>query len=188
MKKEISKLTYLIQLVLCAALVVVDQLTKIYARNSLNPANNGQSLTLFKGVLSFTYLENRGSIWGILQGKINFLLIISILLFVFLVYVYVRIPKEKKYLLLLYIDTVMIAGAIGNTIDRIVFGYVTDFIYVEIINFAIFNFADCCITIAAVVTIIVILTKYKDDGFEFLSFKKKTAEVTEKEPENDKED
>lgn len=189
MKKSINKIAYVIQAFLCIVLVCIDQLTKIYARNSLNPANGGESKSLIKGVFSFTYLENRGSIWGILQGKIDLLLIVSVLLFVFLVYVYIRVPKEKKYLLLLFIDSVMIAGAIGNTIDRIFFGYVTDFIYFELVNFPIFNFADCCITVAAVTTIIVILTKYKDDSFDFLGFKKKKeTEVSAEEASEDKKD
>lgn len=175
MKEKVSKLSYVLQAVACIALVVIDQLTKVFARNSLNPENGGKSLDLIKGVFSFTYLENRGSIWGIMQGKIDVLLIISIILFVILVYVYIRIPKIRRYNLLLWIDVVMVAGAIGNTIDRLFFGYVTDFIYFELINFPVFNFADCCITIAAFTTVIIILTKYKEDNFEFLALTKKKA-------------
>ncbi|MCR5584336.1 MAG: signal peptidase II [Lachnospiraceae bacterium] len=170
MEKKLTKLNYLYQGIVFVLLLIIDQVTKVLARNNLS---DGKSVYLIKKVLCFHYLENRGSVWGILQGRINFLLIVSLLLFAVLTYVYIKLPKENKYLPLLWIDVFMIAGAIGNTIDRIVFGYVTDFIYVEIINFPIFNFADCCITIAAVLTIIMILTKYKDDNFSFFSFRKK---------------
>ncbi len=167
---KIGKLNFILQALVFAVLLVIDQVTKVVARNTLT---NGKSVYIIDKVLCFHYLENRGSVWGILQGRINFLLIVSLILFIVLVYVYVKIPKEKNYLYLLWIDVAMIAGAVGNTIDRIVFGYVTDFIYVEIINFPIFNFADCCITVSAVCTVILILTKYKNDNFSFLSFKKK---------------
>lgn len=178
MKNEkISALSFVLQALACVALVIADQLTKVFARNSLNPANGGESVKVINNVFSLTYLENRGSIWGILQGKIDVLLIVSILLFAILVYVYVRMPKTKTYSLLLWIDMFMIAGAVGNTIDRIFFGYVTDFFYFELVNFPIFNFADCCITVAAFATVILILTKYKDDNFEFLSLRKKKSEA-----------
>ena len=67
----------------------------------------------------------------------------------------------------------MTAGVAGNTIDRLVFGYVTDFLYFELINFPIFNIADCYITICAFLTIFLVFTKYKDDDFEFLSLHRK---------------
>ena len=176
MKIRLSKITYLIQALVLAALVVIDQITKVFARTRLNPANGGDTIDVIKGVFSLHYLENRGSIWGILQGKVDFLLIVSILLFVILVYVYIRLPKEKQYLWLLWADTAMIAGAVGNTIDRIAMGYVTDFLYFELINFPIFNFADCCITVSAVLIVILVLTKYKNDNFEFLFPKKKKSQ------------
>ena len=174
MDRKLNKILYLLQAVVFAALVMIDQITKVLARNNLNPVNGGKDIPLIKNVLVLHYLENRGSIWGILQGKVDFLLIVSVVLFVLLVYIYIRIPKVSFYLPLLWLDTLMIAGAVGNTIDRIVFGYVTDFIYVEIINFPVFNGADCWITIATFATIIMVFTKYKNDNFEFLFFKKKT--------------
>ena len=169
MERSFNKLNYLYQGLTFAILLIVDQVTKMLARKYLT---DGKSVYLIKNVLCFHYLENRGSVWGILQGRINFLLIVSLILFIILTYVYIKLPKENRYLPLLWIDVFMIAGAVGNTVDRIVFGYVTDFIYAEIINFPIFNFADCCITVAAALTIIMILTKYKDENFSFLSFKK----------------
>ncbi len=172
------KKKYLLHSVIILLLTVIDQLTKIYARNVIK----AKSQVLIPNVLSFTYLENRGSVWGILQGRINFLLIVSIILFIVLIYVYIKIPNERLYRPLIIMDVIMCAGAIGNTIDRIVFGYVTDFIYFELINFPIFNVADCYISVCAVLTVILVLTKYRDDNFTFLSFKKNTVkEVNEKE-------
>jgi signal peptidase II len=58
---------------------------------------------------------------------------------------------------LIYIISVVVAGGIGNLIDRIAFGYVIDFIYIKIIDFAIFNFADMCITLGGIAMVIYIL-------------------------------
>ncbi len=179
MDNKIKGTTYIFQCLALVILVVIDQLTKVFARNSLNPLNNGSEISIIKGVFSLHYLENRGSVWGILQGKVDFLLIVSIILFCILVYIYIRIPKVKNYLPLMWLDTLMIAGAVGNTIDRLFFGYVTDFLYFELINFPIFNGADCWITISAFVTVILVLTHYKNDDFEFLFFKKKADKKDE---------
>ena len=174
MDKRITKSVYIYQALVFALFVAIDQITKVLARTKLvDEFGNSKSFYLIKNVLCFHYLENRGSVWGILQGKINFLLIVSLFLFIILLYVYIKLPKTTNYLVLLWIDVFMLVGAVGNTIDRIVFGYVTDFIYFELINFPIFNFADICITLAAAVTVVMILTRYKDDNFAFLSFKNK---------------
>ncbi len=169
MKKN---LLFVIQSVTVLVLVLLDQITKIIARNYIK----GNAIKLIPGVFSFTYVENRGSVWGIMQGRINFLLIVTLILFSALLYCYVKIPKTGEYLPLLWLDTFMMAGALGNAIDRVFFGYVTDFIYIELINFPVFNVADCYITCTAVITIILILTRYKDDNFTFLRFKEKKSD------------
>lgn len=171
-----KKITYYMQAAVCVLLVIFDQLTKHWARTQLK---NGPKV-LIEGVFSFSYLENRGSIWGILQGKVDILLLFSIILFALLLYVYFRMPKTKFYLPLLWVIPIMCAGAIGNSIDRLVFGYVTDFLYFELINFPIFNVADCYITVCAFFTVFLIFTKYKEDEFSFLSFKRKDAEYAAK--------
>ena len=65
------------------------------------------------------------------------------------------------------------SGAIGNFIDRVRFGYVRDFIYFKLINFPVFNVADCYVTISVAIFIVLILFVYKENEFDFLSFKKK---------------
>ena len=63
---------------------------------------------------------------------------------------------------------IIAAGAIGNMIDRLLNGYVIDFLYFSLIDFPIFNVADIYVTVAMVVLFILILTIYKDDDFHFL--------------------
>ena len=154
-----KRFPYFAHALVCILLVIFDQLTKVYARTVLK----GNPIAIIEGVFSLHYLENRGTIWGLLQGKVDILLIVSLLIFVLLVYFYIRIPKTEQYRLFAWILVVIGAGAIGNSIDRMFFGYVTDFLYFELINFPIFNIADCYLTVCEFVLIYLILFgKYKD--------------------------
>ena len=65
------------------------------------------------------------------------------------------------------------AGAVGNLIDRMVQSYVVDFLYFKLIDFPIFNVADCYVTAGAILLAILILFVYKDEELGFLSLKKK---------------
>ena len=68
----------------------------------------------------------------------------------------------------------ILAGALGNTIDRVAKKTVTDFIYVSLINFPIFNVADIYIVVATIGLAILILFVYKDEDLRFMEFRKKT--------------
>ena len=164
-----KRFPYIAHLLVCVILVALDQVTKYFARTVLK----GNPKAIWEGVFALYYHENRGSIWGILQGKVDILLIFSVILFALLIYVYIRTPKIKVYYPLFWVLVVMGAGAIGNTIDRIFFGFVTDFLYFELINFPIFNVADCYITVCAFLSIFLVFTVYKEDEFTFLSLKRK---------------
>lgn len=164
-----KKYNYFLHAAVLTVLLLIDQYTKHLARTHLKL----KAVSLIPDFFSFTYHENRGSVWGILQGKIPFFLFLSVFLFMALLYVYVRMPKTKTYLPLLWIIVIMAAGAVGNTIDRLFFGFVTDFLYFEWINFPIFNVADCYITISAFLTIILMFTLYRNDEFTFLNLRRK---------------
>ena len=166
-----KRFSYIFHALVCIVLVLLDQLTKVFARTTVKKA----PIVLWDGVFELYYHENRGSIWGILQGKVDILLVFSVIIFAVLIYVYVRMPKIQFYQPLLWILVVMIAGAVGNTIDRLVFGFVTDFLYFKLINFPIFNVADCYLTVCSFLTILLVFTIYKDDEFTFLSLKRKDS-------------
>ncbi len=174
MNKKVKPVNMILQWVLFVFLIALDQVTKVLVRIYL-PADNNR-FNLIPGVFCLEHIENDGSVWGMLSGRISFLLIVSLVLFALLLWVYIKMPKERQYLPLLWIDIFMMAGAIGNSIDRIAFGHVTDFFYFELINFAIFNVADIYITCTAIITIILMLTKYRDNDFAFIGFKKKQTE------------
>ena len=166
-----KRYSYPLHILICFLLVFFDQITKYFARVYVKQ----QPISVLEGVFSFHYHENRGSVWGILQGKVDFLLIVSIVLLIGLTFAYIRMPKTKFYEPLLWIIVFITAGAIGNTIDRLFLGYVTDFLYFELINFPIFNIADCYITVCSFLTIFLVFTRYKEDEFTFLTICRKDS-------------
>ncbi len=170
-----KRFPYIAHAIVCIFLVILDQITKYFARTVLRE----QPKAVWEGVFSLHYLENRGSLWGILQGKVDVLLIASVIVFAALVYLYVKMPKTDFYLPLFWIVVLMGAGGIGNTIDRVFFGYVTDFLYFELIDFPIFNIADCYITVGGfLIAFLILFGKYKDDEFRFLIPHRKRKEAS----------
>lgn len=161
---------YLIGIISVLLLVVFDQYTKYLAVIKLK---DKEPFILIDGVLQFNYLENTGAAWGILSGKKILFVIVTSLILVFLIYFFVKMPLEKKYNPLKVLTIILIAGAIGNLIDRIRLNYVVDFIYFNLINFPIFNIADCYVTVSVILLIILYSFKYNDNDFDFLKFKKK---------------
>ena len=157
-----------------AILVLVDQITKYWVRNQFM---DGGDIPLIPGVFRIVFHKNDGAVWGLLSGKNNaviFLSIMTVIILFVIIFLYIRIPKTRHYFPLVIISLFVISGAIGNFIDRTLFGYVTDFLYIELINFPVFNIADCYITISIFIIFILMLTYYRNDEMEFLSLKKKS--------------
>ena len=107
------------------------------------------------------------------QGARVFFIISTIVLFLLVCVIYIRIPKEKMYLPLRVIAVLFLAGAAGNFIDRVRQGFVVDFFYFSLINFPIFNVADIYVTTATIALIVFILFYYKEADLERIFSKKK---------------
>ena len=156
---------YLIGLCLVIFMVGLDQLTKYLAVIKLK----GQpSVVLIKNVFELHYLENQGAAFSMLQGKKMFFIIITVFMIVCLTYILGRIPAKKPFFVFHGIIIALIAGAIGNFIDRIRFDYVIDFFYFSLINFPIFNVADIYITCAMILFVIVFLFFCKEEDLDQL--------------------
>ena len=151
-------------------LIFFDQITKYFAYMYLRLQD---SFVLIDGVFELRYLENRGAAFGILQNKVIFLVVITLLFMFFAVIFYKKIPEEKKFRYLRWLILLITAGAAGNMLDRIFRGYVVDFFYFSLINFPIFNIADCYVTVAVAVFILLILFYYDEQDLEELSLWKK---------------
>lgn len=163
------KIKFILFFVISAIAVFIDRYTKILAVENLK---GKPSYILIKGVFEFLYSENRGAAFSILQGKQWFFYIVTLLVLLVIYYIVYKLPFEKKYMPLFYILCFIFAGALGNFIDRVMYAYVVDFIYISLINFPIFNMADIYISIATTVLIVCLLFIYKEEDFRFIKNKK----------------
>lgn len=134
-------------------LIAADQIIKLWAVNSLEPVGSMDFIRFGKlKIFDLTYLENRGAIFGSMAGQRWFLVGFTALVIAAGIFVLFRYMKRSK--LLSTSIALFIAGGIGNLIDRIRFGYVVDMFEVKLFKFAIFNFADICVTFAFVMILI----------------------------------
>lgn len=159
----------LYSIVAVGLLFAVDYYTKALAVLHLK---NQNAVELIRGIFELRYLENRGAAFGALQGRQMFLLLCTAVVLIYLIYAFIRIPAKKKYVPLWFTMVLLFSGAVGNMIDRISRQYVVDFLYFKLINFPIFNVADCYVTVGVILLAILILFVYKEEDFDFLARKK----------------
>ena len=141
-----------ISLIIAAVIAAADQLIK-YA--VVQKFALGDVKELIHGVLSLTHIRNTGAAWSMMAGKTWFLIGMPLIIIVFaLGFIY----KNRRGSKLGQISMAMVlGGGIGNLIDRIRLKEVVDYIRVDFINFPIFNFADICVVIGAVLFCIYII-------------------------------
>ena len=128
-----------------AITLIVDQLTKYLVVTQMNL---GQSIPLIDNFLYITSHRNEGAAWGILQGKMMFFYIITLVV-VGVVIVWLSRLDVKKDKLLVIALAFILGGALGNFIDRVFYQHVVDFIdtYIFGYDFPIFNIADSALSI-----------------------------------------
>lgn len=131
----------IIPIIVGVLLVVLDQVLKYLAVLNLK---GSPEITLIPHVLGLCYVENPGAAWGIFSGKISFLSILTAILLLLIVWAlffsdYIKTPLSRWAAIL------FLAGGLGNLIDRILVGYVVDYIRFLFINFPVFNLADMCV-------------------------------------------
>lgn len=160
----------IINFIIVAILLTIDQVTKYYAVISLQ---NKMPIPLIQDVLHLQYLENRGSAFGMLQDQKLFILFAGLLLVAGIFWFMLKLPEYKKFRKLQIFLAILLSGGIGNIVDRVRLDYVIDFIYFVIIDFPIFNFADICITLSLIIISVLILFKYEESDFTFMSFKQR---------------
>ena len=164
-------LRYAIYLLACALMVALDQVTKYFATVNLKGRENA---VWIKNVFELQYCENTGAAFSSFTGKQGFLLTITSIVLLVVLVEFVRIPDGKRYAWLRIDFLMIIAGALGNMIDRVRQGYVVDFFYFVPINFPRFNVADIFVTLAMPLLVILLFFVYKDNETEFLfKFNKK---------------
>lgn len=150
----------LVYLIGAAVIILIDRLSKIWV--TANAVYPGDVLKHFGSILSFTYVQNEGAAFSILSGRLGLLSIISVVFCIgVIVYWVIKKPKNK---LMCSALAMMAAGALGNAVDRIAYGYVIDFIKTEFVNFAVFNVADIAITVGAALLVLAVCLEDKKDG------------------------
>lgn len=157
-----------IDFLLAIVLLVLDQFTKYLAIIELK---GNQAYVLIDGILELQYLENRGSAFGMLQNQKVFILFVGFVFLAMILFFLFKLPQQKKYCVVHILLSFIIAGGVGNMIDRIRFDYVVDFISFVLIDYPIFNVADCYIVCGTIVLFVLFLFVYKEKDLEFLNFK-----------------
>ncbi|GMA54479.1 lipoprotein signal peptidase [Alicyclobacillus contaminans] len=153
-KKWGEKLLAIIFL-LSALVIGVDQWVKFWIVTNFEI---GETQPLLNHLFSLTYVQNQGAAWNILEGQMTFLTLITVIAITVVTYLMFRYRKESKFLTIGL--ALVLAGAVGNFIDRIRLGYVVDMIQADFIQFPIFNIADSSLVIGVI--LIFIYTIFED--------------------------
>jgi len=142
-------------------LAAIDQLSKAYVLANLKPIGTAEFLP---GVLDFTFVENRGAAFGILNGaRWIFVLITIIVTAAVFWYVKKKMPKNNEYLPVKISLILILAGAWGNVLDRLFRGYVVDFFEFKFISWPVFNMADIYVVCGTILLAVMYIFFIKDE-------------------------
>ncbi len=143
--------------VLTGIFIGIDQYTKYLAGHFLKE----QPLVVWRGVFELRYCENTGVAFSMLENQRWLFIPTTVLAMIFVLILLWRSPL-CRHAVFRFSMILILAGGIGNLIDRTVYGFVVDFLYVKLIDFPIFNFADCCVVIGAVLLFIYFLFLFRE--------------------------
>ena len=137
-------------------LIILDQVVKFICLEKLKPIG---SVKIIEDFFYFTYVENRGAAFGMLQGARWIFIGIAIVAVIICIYHYNKMPKNKFLNLSRLSLIFIISGAIGNMIDRFFRGYVVDMFHFIFWGreFAVFNIADILVCVGTFLLAIVII-------------------------------
>lgn len=133
-----------VSLTAVAFLTLADQLIKLFIERNLQPVGSAEFIN---GFIGWRYVRNTGAAFGSFSDSTTLLSVFTgIIIVAGIVLIISRKIKSKYYLTC---ATMIIAGGLGNLLDRVFRGYVVDFIEVQFTDFAVFNFADILVTVGA---------------------------------------
>ena len=149
----------IVSIIIAVAIVVADFLTKRFVYLNISP---GETFGAFTPLIDFTYVQNTGAAFGMLSGMMSVLAIISIAFCIGMIIFW--IIKKPTHKLLCTSLALIFAGALGNGIDRVAYGFVVDFIETTFIEFPVFNIADIGVTVGAALLMIYLIFFDKEDA------------------------
>ncbi len=175
-KKLLLKRFLIIVLPIFAVMLVFDLVSKHILDSSMQI---GQSSPFLPGFIDIVIVHNEGSAWGMLAGMNVFFIILT---FVFIgILVWYTLSENVVHPLYHIALGFILAGSIGNMVDRIAFGYVRDFLHFEFWpSFPVFNVADVCLTVGVIVFVVFIIMNLVKH------FKEKNGEKNDKDQSNTK--
>ncbi|MBD5490695.1 MAG: signal peptidase II [Lachnospiraceae bacterium] len=163
-QKEKYILLFASFIILCL-LLLFDQYTKHLAVVHLK---GQEPLVLIDRVLEFNYLENTGAAFSSFSGKQTFLILLTTLVILLLLWKYVTLPVTRRLLGMRGCILLILSGAVGNLIDRVLNRYVVDFIYFVPIDFPKFNVADIYITVGVALLAVLLFFYYTEEELDIL--------------------
>ena len=146
-------------LIVILILTIIDQIIKYLVVSNISI---GSKKIIIDNFLKFIYIRNTGAAFGILSGNIIFLIFITVLL---IFYIVNEMKKNINNNLSLLSFSLILSGALGNLIDRVVRGYVVDYISFTLFNreMSVFNLADTYITIGVILLIYIVIKEGKNE-------------------------
>lgn len=140
-------------------IIVIDQVTKFAIVKNIYSS----SLTVLEGIMNFTYVENRGGAYGIGNDSTLMFIIVNVIV-ITLITKFILSKKNDISTYILISLGLILAGGIGNLVDRIFRGFVVDFLdFNPLIKFPVFNIADICIVLGCILIIVnFIINSFKE--------------------------
>ena len=139
------------------SIIILDQLTKYFVFHQVK-----DNVTIIDNFFYISKIKNPGAAWGVFSGQMWLFYIVSAIALYFLIKIYIDSQNKLKYFQLGIV--LMISGTIGNLIDRVLFGYVRDFLnfFIFTYDYPVFNVADMSLVIG-VGLVIIYLFKHPDE-------------------------
>lgn len=162
---KIKKQPLFLSVLAFCSLLLADQYTKWLAVSRLK---GQEPFVIIRRVLEFSYLENTGAAFSSFMGRQALLIGLTTVVILLLLWKYLTLPGEKRFVPMRLCMLLIISGAVGNLVDRVRNKYVVDFIYFVPINFPKFNVADIYITVGVALLAILLFFYYEDAELETL--------------------
>ena len=145
--------------ILTIVFLIIDIVSKLVVSKLMDVYD---SIVIIKDFFNITYVRNTGAAWSIFEGETLGIIIVSLLIIFFIIYYISKNKPKNKFEIIGY--SLILGGALGNLLDRIIYGYVVDFLdfYIFGYDYPIFNLADSFIFIG--VLILIICTWRCNDG------------------------
>lgn len=173
MKKLFRKYWLLVSI--AAFVIVIDQVTKTIVRANIPFGGRWMPVDWLAPYFRFVHWENTGAAFGLFQEGGLVFSILAVIVSIFIVIYYPQLPEEEK--LMRVALSMQLGGALGNLVDRVIFGPVTDFISVG--NFPVFNIADSSISIGVALLVITLWLNERRDAREIDTSSSLASEETE---------